>query len=135
MCVARVSEENPLEDDVANELYQESFEFYRSGLTDKSCSVYVATFNETIVAMGCINCFKWPPTKECLSGKAAYISGVYTQPGYRDKGIASMILSMLMKEAEQLRVEKVLLISTKIGKSIYERYGFDPWPDVMVYYV
>lgn len=132
--VAMLSEAGELDPDTAQQLSEHTAAFLRAGIEDGSCSAHVALHGDATIAMGGISYFRFPPTEMCLSGKTAYIAGMFTLPAYRGKGIASAILSRLVEEAEALGVERVILKPTAQGKSLYERYGFDPWSDAMVYF-
>lgn len=134
MRVAMVSDANELEQDSARDLYERTIDFFLSGVSDNSYSMHVAMHNDTVVAMGGINYFLLPPTEACLSGKTAYIASMFTLPAYRNRGIASKILSTLMKEAEDLGVERILLKPTKQGKPLYEKHDFAPWLDALVFF-
>ena len=49
---------------------------------------------------------------------------MYTSPEYRRKGIAYKTLDMLVKDAKSRRITEITLESTKMGRPLYEKYGF-----------
>lgn len=49
---------------------------------------------------------------------------MYTKPEYRNRGIATLLLNKLMEEAKNRKVEKLCLIASKMGKSVYLKCGF-----------
>jgi len=58
---------------------------------------------------------------------------MYTKTEYRRKGIAMKTLDLLVQEAKQRGIKKISLEATKIGRPLYEKYGFIPIKDEMVY--
>ncbi len=57
----------------------------------------------------------------------AHITNIAVLPGYRQKGIGGMLLSAMLKHAEQLRCEGATLevrISNTAAIRMYERFGF-----------
>jgi ribosomal protein S18 acetylase RimI-like enzyme len=64
------------------------------------------------------------PRFDNLSGKVAYLTNMYTVPGYRRQGVASCLLHEAIKDAQAQGIKKVLLNSTDMAISIYEKLGF-----------
>ncbi|NJO70356.1 MAG: GNAT family N-acetyltransferase [Bacteroidetes bacterium] len=63
--------------------------------------------------------------------KASYLEGdilnMYTIPGLRRKGISSLILTELLKEARNMGISKVALHTSNDGEKMYRNFGFtDP---------
>jgi GNAT superfamily N-acetyltransferase len=65
-----------------------------------------------------------PPTIEDLDRRRGYVSSVYTHPDYRRLGLAHALMEMLVAEARQLHISKLLLNSSTMGRSLYLSMGF-----------
>lgn len=86
--------------------------------------IYLAYDNNKIVSscMACI--FQTAPLPSCPEGKIAELLNVYTICGYRRKGIAEKLLSMLLLELKEKNVQKVILDYTMDGFHLYQKVGF-----------
>ena len=71
------------------------------------------------------------PSYHNPTGKTAFIMNIYTDSQYRRKGIAYEVLDMLVKDAKDRGVENIILDSTKMGRPLYEKYGFKYITDYM----
>lgn len=58
------------------------------------------------------------------SGKQAVIMNVYTRKAYRRQGLASTLLYMLVDEAKEKGVTKIVLDASEEVKSLYYKNGF-----------
>jgi GNAT superfamily N-acetyltransferase len=63
--------------------------------------------------------------------QSSYLEGdilnMYTIPTARRKGISSLILERLLKEAREIGISKVALHTSKDGELLYRKFGFkDP---------
>ena len=72
------------------------------------------------------------PSYHNPTGKTAFIMNIYTDSQYRRKGIAYEVLDMLVKDAKDRGVENIILDSTKMGRPLYEKYGFVKMNDEMI---
>lgn len=52
-------------------------------------------------------------------------------PEYRRQGIAFHTLDLLVKDAKMQGVSQIALEATDMGRSLYERYGFNKMKDEM----
>ena len=94
---------------------------------------WLAVDEEKIIATGDICFHQYPPGYEDITGKRGYILNVYTLPAYRRKGLAIEIVKRLVKEAEDRDIRLVVLRTTKIAQSIYEKFGFKIKDNVMTF--
>jgi ribosomal protein S18 acetylase RimI-like enzyme len=72
------------------------------------------------------------PTCMNPSGKKAYIMNMYTEPDYRRRGIAWKTLDLIVNEARSRGVVFITLEATKMGRPLYEKYGFITMDDEMI---
>ncbi|SHI11281.1 Acetyltransferase (GNAT) domain-containing protein [Sporobacter termitidis DSM 10068] len=58
------------------------------------------------------------------TGKTGEILNVYTRPPYREKGLATAALKLLIEKAKEEGLSFIALSATAAGKPVYERLGF-----------
>ena len=54
-----------------------------------------------------------------------YILSMYTDPGWRGRGVATRIVRMLVEECRAQGHPTVILHASKFGRRVYRRVGFD----------
>ena len=123
------------EEEKNNALVNANKKFFTEGIANKSFLLYLAFYNENLVATGGVSFYFLPPNKYNPEGRTAYVSNMYTCPEFRGKGIASEIFSRLISEAKEAGVRKVFLNATDSGRPIYEKFGFKDTKNDMVYYI
>lgn len=84
-----------------------------------------------VAAMGGIQFLDFPPSEEFTNNYRGYIMNVYTSPDFRGEGYAKDILDAAIAEAKARGVEQVLLVTTKMGQPVYEKYGFQQAEEFM----
>lgn len=109
--------------------------YFQVHISDNSFISWIAEENGKIEAVSGISFYCVPPTYSNNSSEVAYIMNMYTNPGYRRKGIATKLLDLLVKEAEERKLTKVILNASDMGRHLYEKYGFKDGVDDMVYYI
>lgn len=116
---------NQLEESVdMSQVEAESYEYYKTALSDKTHIAILVYDNDRCVGTGGVSFFKVMPTYHNPSGKKAYIMNMYTIPEYRRKGIALQTLDLLVQKAKEMGVAHISLEATDMGKHVYEKYGF-----------
>ena len=65
-----------------------------------------------------------PPSNVYLDGKVATLVNVFTYPEYRNKGISTNIIKMLIDAAKEQDVSVIDLLATQAGEPVYEKAGF-----------
>ncbi|AEF85410.1 acetyltransferase, GNAT family [Treponema primitia ZAS-2] len=108
--------------------------YLQKSITDGSYIIFVAYENSSIIAMCGIALFTLPPNTWCITGKTAYLSSLYTKKEYRNNGIASKLLTMVMEEIKNSNIERVLLHTTEQGEALYKKIGFEYSEDTMAFY-
>lgn len=114
---------------------ENSYKYFQEHISDNSFISWVVEENGKIEAVSGISFYFVPPTYSNTSGEVAYIMNMYTNPCYRRKGIATKLLDLLVKEAEERKLTKVILNASDMGRHLYEKYGFKDGVDDMVYYI
>lgn len=123
---------NQLSDEVdMTEVRNQSYEYYRQALTDDTHVAYLVLDEEEVVGAGGVSFFRVMPTFHNATGKKAYIMNMYTKPEYRRRGIAYKTLDLLVAEARKRGIKVISLEATKMGRALYEKYGFVKMNDEM----
>lgn len=105
--------------------------YYETALRDNSHLAYLVYDGNTLVATGGVSFYRVLPTYHNPSGENAYIMNMYTAPAYRNRGIASQLLRLLISDAKGRNVTRITLDATSTGRPLYERFGFIPMPAEM----
>jgi GNAT superfamily N-acetyltransferase len=65
-----------------------------------------------------------PPQPSDTSGREGYIMNMYTDPAWRGRGVASLMVRAILDFARVAGVRRVHLHASAQGRSVYERAGF-----------
>jgi len=115
-----IDEGAPPDIDIDNELSH----YFISSISNGSLIAWLAVDGNEIVATSGICFYQLPPTGFNPSGRIAYVTNMYTLPAYRNQGIASHLLKLVVDEAIKLEYKLVRLHASIDGKSIYRKMGF-----------
>lgn len=110
---------------------QESYAYYKRALETGEHIAYLVYDNGTFIGAGGVSFYQVMPTYHNSSGKKAYIMNMYTSPEYRRQGIAFHTLDLLVRDAKEQGVSQIALEATKMGRPLYEKYGFVKMQDEM----
>lgn len=106
------------------EVREQSYEYYKRALRQDTHVAYLVFSGEEFVGAGGISFFEVMPTYHNSTGKKAYVMNIYTKPEYRRQGIAYKTLDLLVTEAKKIGITAISLEATKMGRALYEKYGF-----------
>ena len=109
-------------------------EYLESSLQDGSFVGWLAIDRNKIIATSSVSYYKLPPNSIRPNGKVAYIGSMFTYPQYRKQGIATKLFEMAVKDAKANGYTQIELHATKMGRPIYEKYGFVNSSDAMIYF-
>lgn len=65
-----------------------------------------------------------PPNLDEMHRRRGYVSSVFTHPDYRRRGLARTLMEILIAEARELHITKLLLNTSMMGRPLYESMGF-----------
>lgn len=111
---------------------QQTREYYGEALKNGTNVTYLIFDDGNCIGTGSISFFRVMPTFHNPTGWKAYIMNMYTNPGYRRKGIAWHTLELLTKEARGRGITYISLEATDMGLPLYERFGFVKMMDEMM---
>ncbi len=63
----------------------------------------------------------------------AYLLNVYVDPAFRGRGLARELLEMAVNDAKRRGIKVVSLHASKFGKPLYERNGFEPTNEMILW--
>lgn len=108
-------------------LKRELEEYFRRSMKEGSFFALMALYEGAAVAFGGMVIRKIPGDFNKPSYLEGDILNMYTIPEARRKGISSLILAELLKEAKEMGISKVALHTSKDGEKLYRKFGFsDP---------
>ncbi|MCR5717151.1 MAG: GNAT family N-acetyltransferase [Lachnospiraceae bacterium] len=100
--------------------------YYEKALSDGSHVAILVKEDGKVIGCGGVSFYTVMPTYHNPSGRKAYIMNMYTDPAYRRQGIAYRTLSKLVEEAKHRGITQISLEATRMGRPLYESYGFTP---------
>ena len=87
---------------------------------------FLAVVDSTIVATSGLIFHSHAPSNRNPTGREGYVMNMYTLPNWRNRGIATRLLQMLVDHAQQNDCGKISLHVIPKGRSIYAKAGFAP---------
>lgn len=98
--------------------------YFNSALSDKSFVAWVAEDDGVVVSTVFFCLCRFAPRFENPSGLVAYMTNVFTIPGYRRQGIVSKLITEAIDNLKAQGIGKILLHSSDMAKPMYESLGF-----------
>lgn len=116
---------NELSDTVdMSEVEEQSRDYYRQALASGAHVAYLVFDEAELAGAGGVSFYRLLPTYHNPTGENAYIMNMYTRPAYRRRGIAYKTLDLLVVVARERGVSRITLEATRMGRPLYEKYGF-----------
>lgn len=85
---------------------------------------WVAESEDGIVGTSGVTIFERPPNGGNVSGIEAYLSNMYTAPGWRGRGVGTALVAAVVAHLKGTRARRIWLHATEEGRPVYERAGF-----------
>jgi GNAT superfamily N-acetyltransferase len=98
-------------------------DYYRRHL-EKDFFAYLAFEDGKPVSAAYLMIIERPANLAFITGKTGILLNVYTDPDYRKRGHASVLLNMAMEDAKKLNASNIELQATDMGIPVYEKLGF-----------
>lgn len=122
----RISQLNDEEEHPQAELETILDGWFQRMLDESRLIQYLAVCQDQVIACGALLVMELPPDFFNPTGRIAYLTNMYTLPEYRRRGIASHLLDLLKKEAENKHLDGIYLEASQWGAPLYRKYGFYP---------
>jgi GNAT superfamily N-acetyltransferase len=75
-----------------------------------------------------------PTPAGVLQGREALIVNVYTEPAWRRRGLAALVMRHILDFTRASGIHRVLLHASKEGQPLYESLGFVPTSEMRLVY-
>ena len=121
MRIKQLREEGATED---IDLVPHLLDYYNRHMSDGTFVSWLAMDGDKIVGTSGMSMVEKPPYFSCPSGKIGLLSSMFTDPGYRRKGIAKELLSMVVEEARNYGCGCVQITASDMGVLLYTDFGF-----------
>lgn len=99
-------------------------DYYNRHMADGTFVSWLAFDGDKIIGTSGMSFVEKPPYFGCPSGKVGLLSGMYTDPEYRRKGIAKELLSRVVNEAREYGCGTVQITASDMGVKLYTDFGF-----------
>ncbi len=103
-----------------------SASYLAKAMAEGSFRSWLASVETRIVAGGAIIISPWPAHPYDLECRRATILNVYTDRGYRRRGIARHLLTTMIAWCQREGFARVDLHASPDGRHLYESLGFEP---------
>ncbi|MBR4670257.1 MAG: GNAT family N-acetyltransferase [Butyrivibrio sp.] len=121
MRITQLREEGAKED---IDLYPALNDFYKRHMADGTFVSWLALDGDKIIGTSGMSFVEKPPYFGCPSGKIGLLSSMYTDPGYRRKGIAKDLLTKVVDEAREYGCGAIQITASDMGVKLYTAFGF-----------
>ena len=99
-------------------------DYYHRHLADGTFVSWLALDGDRIIGTSGMSFVEKPPYFSCPSGRIGLLSSMYTDPGYRRKGIARELLRHVVEEARAYGCGAVQITASDMGVLLYTNFGF-----------
>lgn len=103
---------------------EKTLEYIKNHINDDNLIIYVAIDKGEIISSCMLCIFKTAPIPSSLDGKVGELLNVYTKKEYRRQGHSSKLIKLLIEDAKEKGISKIILEYTKEGYSLYKSLGF-----------
>ncbi len=111
--------------------------FFSRALADRTVRAWFAFDGERAVGVAALHLIATLPRAHACDVARGTLDGrvrnVYVDPEYRRRGIARALMREVLAEAARERVDRLALGTSTMGKLLYERMGFVPKDDEMIF--
>ena len=119
--ISQLREEGATEN---TDLVPSLLDYYHRHMADGTFVSWLATDGEKIIGTSGMSFVEKPPYFGCPSGRIGLLSSMYTDPGYRRRGIAKELLGRVVKEAHDYGCGSVQITASDMGVLLYTDFGF-----------
>jgi GNAT superfamily N-acetyltransferase len=100
--------------------------FIKAGLENGSFRGWLVEAGGCVVAGGGVVMIDYPSSSRDPSARRAYILNMYTEPEYRKRGLAKLIVEAMIRWCRERGFSFVSLHASDDGRHLYETVGFKP---------
>jgi GNAT superfamily N-acetyltransferase len=100
-------------------------DYLQKALPDRTFRAWLACHGAQVIAGGAVVISPWPAHAYDLQCRRATILNVYTDPGYRRRGIARQLMQTMIAWCKREGFVRVTLHASDAGRHLYESLGFE----------
>lgn len=104
-------------------LNKDLLEYFKRNLGE-NCIAFIAEEKDHMVSCALLILIEKPYSPVLKNGIAGEVMGVYTEPNYRNKGIATKLMSDMVKYAKENKLDRIDLDASADGLHVYRKVGF-----------
>lgn len=108
-------------------------DYYKRHMADGTFVSWLALDGDKVIGTSGMSFVEKPPYFSCPSGKIGLLSSMYTNPDYRRRGIAKMLLSKVVNEAREFGCGTIQITASDMGVKLYTDFGFKHNGNFMFY--
>ena len=86
----------------------------------------VRTAGGDVAGSGCVWIREEQPRPTNPRMEAPYLMSMYTEKGFRRRGVATLVVKAALKWCRRRRYQRITLHASKAGRPVYEGLGFEP---------
>jgi GNAT superfamily N-acetyltransferase len=121
----RMYEDMPYDDPIALEkMASLSSAYLTTAMTNGSFRAWLAAHGNNVIAGGAVIISPWPAHPYDLECRRATILNVYTDPEYRRRGVARILMQTMIAWCRREGFARVTLHASDDGRHLYESLGF-----------
>jgi GNAT superfamily N-acetyltransferase len=106
---------------------QRTREWIREKLVSgKLIGLIAKTDNGKVAGSGCIWLRETPPLPFSEHVETPYLMSMYTEHGFRRKGVAKQIVEFAIEWCRKRHYHRINLDASEEGRKLYEKLGFEP---------
>jgi GNAT superfamily N-acetyltransferase len=102
-----------------------SGDYLKEAIAEGSFRSWLAFDRDLAVAGGAVIVSPWPAHPYDLECRRATILNVYTDPAYRRRGLARLLMQTMIAWCKQEGFARVTLHASEDGRHLYESLGFE----------
>lgn len=111
---------------------EEMEDFFREKMADGSLTQWFVEEDGQIIATGGVMFYRVPPSFGNHSGRKGHVVNMWTRTDCRRRGLATKLLDLCVEEARAKGVTQLDLGASRLGRFVYEKYGFRAVEDEMI---
>ena len=99
-------------------------DYYHRHMADGTFISWLAVDGDRIIGTSGMSFVEKPPYFSCPNGRIGLLSSMYTDPAFRRRGIARLLLSRVVEEARAYGCGAVQITASDMGVLLYTDFGF-----------